>query len=237
MIKYILTGLCLLCLLNISAYSEPVKKSQGRQKQEMGLGIGALIGGLLGGPPGAIIGAAGGAWYGNRNDKKDPEMLALEKRLLEKQSEFNYLQTEFDKMKSDYGQGIDKVAHDRYSSVLDTLSQGISLNVYFRTDSDDMDPAASECIKRLANYLNGFPEIQLHLDANTDIRGKDDYNRQLSLRRARAVALELINSGMNSNRIHSHAHGESKAKAKSGDLDGYAFDRRVSIQLTLDTET
>ena len=237
MIKYIITGLCLLFLLNISAYAAPVKKSTVRHKQEVGLGIGALIGGLLGGPPGAIIGAAGGAWYGTRDEKKDVDIHSMENRLLEKESELVYLQNEFEKLKTAHGREIQKVKHEKNSSTLEALSKGISLNVYFRTDSDNIEPETSENLKRLANYLGGFPEIKLHLDATADIRGTDEYNRQLSLRRAQAVAFELIRSGIDQERIRSHAYGESRAIAKSGDQDGYAFDRRVTIYLTLDTET
>ena len=237
MIKYIFIGLCFLCILNISAYAEPVSKATGQHKQEMGLGIGALLGGLIGGPPGAIIGAAGGAWYGSRRDDNHMEMEILETRLQEKQSELEKLQAEFAGMKLSDGSNVQKVLHNDNNSDLEALSRGVSLNVYFRTGSDILDEEATECITQLASYLQGFPEIQIHLDAFTDIRGSINYNRTLSSHRAQAVTSELLRAGIEEERIHSHAYGETRAVAESGDLDGYALDRRVTIHLTLDAET
>ena len=38
-------------------------------------------------------------------------------------------------------------------------------------------------------------------------------------------------------RIHAHAYGESEALSALGDDEGYVFDRRVNIHVTLHTET
>lgn len=236
MIKYIFISLSFLCLLNITVHADPVSTSQSKHKDEIGFGIGALIGGLIAGPPGAVIGAAGGAWYANKGDKKDVRISGLEKRLSEEQTESASLQKQLSKLQSQDIQTLQKVKLDSRSSALEALSRGVSLTVYFRTNSADIDTEIIARLERLADYLQHFPKIQLYLEAHADRRGNTLYNKQLSQQRAHTVERILIGAGLNRHRIHPYAHGESQALAAEGDQEGYVFDRRVSIQLTLNSE-
>ena len=205
-------------------------------KDEMGMGMGALIGGLIAGPPGAVIGAAGGAWFGDRSGKQDIRLADLESRLALKQAEVARLQDEFTNRQGRTGSELQKVALERRGNELETISQGVTLDVYFRTNHIEMDAENLPRIERLAAFLQRFPEIQLQLEAHADRRGADEYNRKLSRQRAETVSRELIKAGVDPRRIHIHAYGESEALAALGDKEGYVFDRRVSIQLTRDTE-
>lgn len=237
MLKYMFIGLSFLCLFNIAAHASPESINNPGHKEGIGLGIGALIGGLIAGPPGAIIGAAGGAWFGDKHETKDGKISGLEKRLVEKQTELAYLQNQFTDLQSAYGKELQKVKLDKQFSALDKLSRGVSLTVHFRTDSANIDQAAIPRIERLAGFLKDLPEVQLQLEAHADQRGAPYYNKRLSQLRAQSVRNELIRAGIPANRIHIHAHGETQAKAVTGDREAYVFDRRVTILLTLDSET
>lgn len=238
MLKYALLTLITLCLFNIGAYANPdtPRPSAKKHKQEMGLGMGALIGGLIAGPPGAIIGAAGGAWFGDKESQEDEKRIALEKRLLEKQSELGYLQNQFSDLQSQYGQELQQVSMQKRLSSLEQLSQGVSLTVYFRTNSADIDQDMTQRITRLARFLSSFPEIQLQLEAHADQRGSEAHNKLLSQQRARTIETALLAAGLPARQIRTVAYGESQAKAKDGDKEGQIFDRRVYIHLSLDTE-
>lgn len=236
MIKYIFIGLSFLCLLNITVHADPVSTSQSQHKEEIGFGLGALIGGLIAGPAGAVIGAAGGSWFGNKGDEKDVRISGLEKRITEKQTESAALQKELSNLQSLDLQALQKVKLDSRFSTLEALSRGVSLTVYFRTNSADIDAEIITRLERLADYLQHFPEIQLYLEAHADRRGNTLYNKQLSQQRAHTVKRILIEAGLDRHRIHPYAHGESQALAAEGDQEGYVFDRRVSIQLTLNSE-
>ena len=237
MIKYLVVGTIVLCLLNVVAYAGPVTGKTGKPKAEMSLGIGAIIGGLIGGPPGAIIGAAGGAWYGDKQKKKDDKFAELEKRLHEKQTELTSLQGEFANLEARHGVELQKVKMQQQVSAMEKLSHGVTLTVFFRTNSSSIEQDNSDRIKQLAQYLKAFPEIQLNLEAYADRRGTDAYNQQLSRRRAEAVKQVLVSAGLPAKRIHSHAYGESRVSTAKGDYEGYIFDRRVRILLSLDNET
>jgi outer membrane protein OmpA-like peptidoglycan-associated protein len=205
-------------------------------RDEIGLGLGAIIGGLIAGPPGAIIGAAGGAWYGNREDREAAAGKELETELTKKRTEVAYLNKQLAELRSEFGRELQKVKLQDRSAALQELSQGLTMTVYFRTDSARVDEDVQADIRNLAGFLKDYPEIQLHLEAHADRRGSDDYNRELSRRRALAVREALLAAGIESARIHSHAYGESRAERPAGDREGLIFDRRVNIVLNLDTQ-
>lgn len=201
-----------------------------------GFGIGALIGGLIAGPPGAVIGAAGGTWYGNHNAKKDVQVTTLQQQLHEKNIEFVKLQQEFSNAQFAWAENQRKVALDKQQSSLKKLSDNISFSVYFRTDDSGLDPTLTPHIRDLVNLILGSPGIKVQLEAHADRRGQPEYNMKLSRARANSVRAELISAGLPANRIQSHAYGESHAHSAAGDIEGYLFDRRVDLLLTLDSE-
>lgn len=237
MIRYPVYGIVFLCMISLAAHSEPATIKTAPHKTEIGLGVGAVIGGLIAGPPGAVIGAAGGAWYGDRQKKKDEKLALLEKRIQEKQAELTGLQDEFANLEARRGMELQKVKADRQITALDKLSHGVTLTVFFRTDSFSIDPDNTARIEHLAQFLRDIPEIQINLEAHADRRGTEQYNLQLSRQRAEAVKEALISGGLQEKRIHSHAYGETMAKTTEGDDEGYVFDRRVNLQLTLKNET
>lgn len=239
MIKYTLLIFCSLCMFNIAVHARPVSGNNAEpdKKEQAGLGLGAIIGGLIGGPPGAILGAAGGAWFGNRESQEDIKQSRLEQGLIEKQAELVALRNELQHLQGTFGQQLHKVKMEKRAGALQQLSQGVSLTVYFRTDSAEIGSENIPRIRKLAKFLRDFPEIQLQLEAHADHRGHADYNKILSKKRADTIAKELIGAGIDAVRIHSHAYGETAASSAPGDEEAYVFDRRVSILLTLDTET
>jgi outer membrane protein OmpA-like peptidoglycan-associated protein len=238
MIKYTLLILSSLCLFNIAVYANPPtdRDTPKNVKAGSGIGLGAIIGGLIAGPPGAIIGAAGGAWFDTKEDQEDIKLSELEKGLIEKQGELTSLQNEFQQLQGSYGRQLYKVKMEKHSVALEELSQGVSLAVHFRTNSAEIDSEIFPRIKKLANFIKDIPEIQVQLEAYADRRGSESYNKILSRQRAETISQALLKAGLDPSRIHSHAYGESAALSKPGDLEGYVFDRRVNIQLTLHTE-
>lgn len=238
MIKYTILVLSSLCIFNIAVYAGPTNTGNDKpgHKEETGLGIGALIGGLIAGPPGAIIGAAGGAWYGNREKHADNKITRLQRDLRNKQAELVALEQEFNQLQGIFGEQLQKVNFEPGHNALEALSQGVSLSVYFRTDSSDIDPENIPRISKLGNFIRTYPEIQVHLAAHADRRGTDTYNRKLSEKRAMRIRDYLLQSGLDRDRIHPYAYGEKEAMSAIGDTEGYVFDRRVDIQLSLETQ-
>lgn len=201
-----------------------------------GLGLGALIGGLIAGPPGIVIGAAGGAVHGSFKNNKEQQIAELENQLRERQIDLVHLQNEFANIQNLYAKNLQKIAAQNKSANLEKLADGISFSIYFRTNEAHVDSSLAPHLKDLVNLIQDKPSIRVFLEAYADERGLPSYNLQLSHSRARAVQQELVNAGLPANRIFQNAYGESRSRATKGDIEGYIFDRRVDIHLTLDTK-
>jgi len=237
MLKYLILTLAFMCAFNIAAHADSTMFPQPTaNKGGAGLGIGALIGGLIGGPIGAVVGAAGGTWIGNRETRNDVEVAVLEQRLADREQELAELKLAFAESGNEPVDDFQPVRLEYPRSAMEQLSRGVSLSVYFRTASAEMESEFRPRVERLAHYLNMFPEIRLLLEAHADRRGLSNYNRLLSEQRARAVQRSLIRAGVAPERIRTSVYGESQALAAEGDDEGYVFDRRVDIQLTLGAE-
>ena len=63
------------------------------------------------------------------------------------------------------------------------------------------------------------------------------HNLVLSKKRVKNVQDEFIKAGISNQRFQTHAYGEHKSSAYEGDTESYIFDRRVTINLTLNKKT
>lgn len=230
-----------LFLLSTVTHAETDKTAGNRKNEGLGFGIGALIGGLIAGPPGAVIGAAGGSLFGNNKTRKEVNV-SLESQLQEKTNELASLQDEISRNKSQHitsnhlelAGAMYNVTLKNEHSTLMKLENGLSMAVYFRTNGHAIDSTLLPHIRELATLITDYPKLNIQLNAHADHRGEPDYNETLSKDRALSVRDSLIEAGVSGNRIYSHAHGESNATNK--DTEGLIFDRRVDIQLTINTE-
>jgi len=233
--KSILLSLAFFSLFNINAYANPTTRSEPSKKEGIGLGVGAIIGGLIAGPPGAILGAASGIWFGNKNEQQDEKISTLEHALNKKQTEIAYLEKQFSDLQYQFVRELQKVKLEKQKSFLKELQQGVTLPVYFRTNRAELEEQTRIKLLGLTEYIKRHGHIQLHLEAHADQRGTELFNKALSKRRAEAVKRFFMEAGLAETRIHIHAFGEDQAKEK--DLEGFIYDRRVDITLTINSST
>ena len=78
--------------------------------------------------------------------------------------------------------------------------------------------------------MNTMDKLELHLDGYSDRRGDKTKNIALANDRIKKVREQLIDAGVDENRIISKAFGEMKMVSKAGDLEAYTFDRKVVIR-------
>ena len=111
---------------------------------------------------------------------------------------------------------------------------GLELNIYFRSDSAELDYQARQQIANVARIMWVYPMVSASLGFHTDIRGAAEYNRKLAQKRLDAVhnlLRDLLSSNYHSRRFNTHAYGESYSPHHQHDIEGMSFDRRVSILL------
>ncbi len=232
------TTLTLVLLLStqFTVNAKEVQQAPDPTKGNVGFGLGALIGGLLAGPPGAIIGAASGTWLGVRETDADTTIAALEKTLNAQSIELAYQQNELANTMTQFKEEYQQAVNNRETQTLKKLSQGISYVVYYKTNNSEIRPDILPQIKQLAELIRPFPEIKIQIAGYADHRGSEDFNLRLSKKRIDNVRATFVNSGISTQRLQLQAHGERAATATQGDKEAYIFDRKVTINLTLDTE-
>lgn len=105
-------------------------------------------------------------------------------------------------------------------------------DVLFDFDEADLKPGASNTIDQLADFLNEYPERELVIEGHTDSVGPEQYNEQLSLRRASAVAMALEQRGIPDGRLETRGLGEARPVANNDTDAGRQQNRRVEVIVT-----
>lgn len=119
-----------------------------------------------------------------------------------------------------------------FKPVGDNFELGLSDRVLFAVDQSDLSPEAVGTIDKLAAVLKNVDIHGAGVEGHTDSTGADDYNQQLSERRAATVKAEFAKAGMPLGNIRAVGRGESQPIAGNDTEDGRAQNRRVVIIVT-----
>jgi len=82
--------------------------------------------------------------------------------------------------------------------------------IYFDLDKADIRPDAAAELDKIVELLKKHPDIRLSMESHTDSRQSEEYNLDLSERRARATMQYLIEHGIDPNRLEAKGFGESR---------------------------
>ncbi|TPG81329.1 hypothetical protein EAH78_00035 [Pseudomonas arsenicoxydans] len=111
---------------------------------------------------------------------------------------------------------------------------GLSGKVLFGSDDDSLNAASTEIVERIGKSLLGVGIELVRIDGHTDASGKEAYNQQLSLRRAKSVGKVLATVGMQEQNIQLRGFGSSEPVASNTTATGRTENRRVSIVVSAD---
>ena len=73
--------------------------------------------------------------------------------------------------------------------------------------------------------------VAIITEGETDATGADDYNMDLSIRRANSVSLQLSSQNVIPTRFHVVGYGETQPIATNETADGRQLNRRVEITI------
>jgi outer membrane protein OmpA-like peptidoglycan-associated protein len=195
--------------------------SMGEKEQTgtaIGAGTGAVVGGLIGAATGsknqrekaaagAVAGAAIGGLLGNRigayMDKQEADLRNA--------------------MASTISQNNATIQRNNEQMLTATFKS----DLFFDVNSSTIKPGGYAELDRVANVLAQYPQTMIRVEGHTDQTGSEQYNLQLSERRANAVKNALTQKGIDAARITPVGMGECCPVSSDN-----AANRRVSMVLT-----
>jgi outer membrane protein OmpA-like peptidoglycan-associated protein len=188
------------------------------------------MGAAAGGPIGAVVGVTAGAFLGDRYHQQKAAASALATDLGQSEAERAQLAQHLAELDTVLNAAQ---VHDMQREQALRQTNELGIDVAFRTNDEAINLQVLPPLMKLGALAAAIPQAKVRVAGFADPRGDDDYNSALSLRRAQGVAAVLTSAGVAPERIVIEAHGNSESTSADGDLDGYAFDRRVSVRLEL----
>lgn len=170
----------------------------------VGAGTGALVGGKKHAGRGALIGGAGGALVGGAiGNYMDRQAAELKRRLPE-------------------------AAIERQG---DKLYVALPSGILFDVDKDVVKTEARSSLAKAAEVLVKYPDTYITVEGHTDSTGPDQYNQELSERRAMHVRDVLLKDGVPAARLDVRGYGESDPVADNATEEGRQANRRVQLEI------
>jgi len=190
-------------LILLGACSDMSRQQKG---VAIGAGTGAVIGGILmeDTAAGAILGAViGGAAGAFIGDYMDRQAAEIEKDI--------------------EGARVERIGE----GIKITFDSGILFDV----NKADLQSAARENLAQLSDILKKYEDTNILIEGHTDSDGTDEYNLQLSERRARSVSGFLAEREVVLTRMSIVGYGEAQPMADNATVEGKQANRRVEIAI------
>lgn len=108
--------------------------------------------------------------------------------------------------------------------------------VHFDFNKSDIRADSRPILNEAAEILKENPDVRISVEGHTDAIGSDEYNKQLSLRRAEAVFRYLVNHGIPPERMEVIGYGKRRPVASNDTESGRAQNRRVELRVMSQTQ-
>lgn len=186
-------------------YGEHAQTTRGAA---IGAGAGAVLGNVVsgsgdrtkGGLIGAAIGATIGGLVGRQMDQQEAE---LRRQMA--------------------GTGVDVQRQG------DTIRLQAPENITFDTNRADVKPQFQPVLTQLSQSIRQYPGTVVQIEGHTDATGSAAYNQTLSENRAEAVRSNMIQRGVESNRLVAVGYGMTRPIGDNNSVQGRAQNRRVEV--------
>ena len=96
--------------------------------------------------------------------------------------------------------------------VVITETEVILNDVYFDFNKSNITDRGAAELDKLVRVMQKYPSMEIFVKSHTDSKGKADYNKKLSERRAQSTVQYIISKGISKDRISGKGFGESELK-------------------------
>ncbi|HET7039224.1 MAG TPA: OmpA family protein [Gemmatimonadales bacterium] len=133
-----------------------------------------------------------------------------------------------------------EMEQDLEGARIERVGEGIKITfgggVLFDVDRAELRPAAQEELVKLATILNKYDDTNILVEGHTDATGTEDYNMELSRRRASSVGTFLAAQSVAVSRMQAVGYGEVQPIASNETADGRQQNRRVEVAIFANDE-
>lgn len=103
--------------------------------------------------------------------------------------------------------------------------------VNFDFNSAELRPDSAPILDQAVANLGENADVLVVVEGHTDNVGTDEYNQELSVRRAESVFRYLVNRGVAPERLRIEGHGKSRPVATNDTEQGRSQNRRVELRV------
>jgi outer membrane protein OmpA-like peptidoglycan-associated protein len=224
-----------------NAFANTEDTGNGNKHQYIGAGIGAVTGALFAGPVGFIAGGLIGSLAAKQDsaDSYDAEQLMVSN---DAQTRASLPTADAPEVENEVAPSIALTHSGEMDSVINNdviedtsalktiLVTDMNLDIFFLSGSTSVEAFYKPRLQTISSLMEQMPDIDVHLEGYSDRRGDNVTNLELATQRLESVRNELVQAGIDENRIHHSAYGEQQFNSRPGDLETYTFDRRVVIR-------
>jgi outer membrane protein OmpA-like peptidoglycan-associated protein len=107
-------------------------------------------------------------------------------------------------------------------------------DVLFRSGSFELAPGARERLAKVSGIILAYPSLHLAVEGHTDAVGSDEYNQNLSERRAESVRDYFVQQGIAAASVEARGFGKTEPIASNDTAEGRQQNRRVELILSGD---
>lgn len=116
-------------------------------------------------------------------------------------------------------------------NVLVTKTTMLPGDLLFEYNKADLRDSSKVGMQKIALLMDLNPPLHCWIEGHSDLIGSDEFNHELSLRRAQAVKDFLVGIGMDAQKIHTRGLGKRQPIVLSGNQEQQALNRRVEIKM------
>jgi outer membrane protein OmpA-like peptidoglycan-associated protein len=121
-----------------------------------------------------------------------------------------------------------------FSIPVSKIKTGTSLeieDIHFDFNSYKLSTASSKELDKLVQWMKTNKKVMVQIEAHTDDVGSDEFNHQLSDKRAKEIVSYLSKKGINASRMKAKGFGKSKPRVEGETEEARAQNRRVELHV------
>lgn len=129
----------------------------------------------------------------------------------------------------------EEIERDIEGAKVERVGEGIKITfdsgILFEVNKASVQMEAKNNLANLSEILNKYQDTNILIEGHTDATGSDEYNLELSRKRAQSVANEIAGNSVDPTRFTIMGYGESQPVASNDTDTGRAQNRRVELAI------